>query len=328
MKKSIFIFFISATLFSQQPHQITGQTFFEYSYTNDHYSSQLKNVNSFDIKRILVFYDRNYENNLNFRFGLEGNNSDISPAGTYNIFLKALFFEKKILENKYSVQMGLFPTATNAFDEKIWGNRFLEKVILDKNSFGAPTDIGIAFKGSLVQDLSFNFAVVNGNAIKPENDKNKKILTSFIYKFNDEISTEIYNDFENVGSGKNKSTNKISLGYATKSISFGLTGFQKNFKNLGTVSKDNLVQGFSSFASYTISEDLKAIGRFDFFDKNINDDNEINTDTYMLFGLNYLLDPKVYIAPNIIIKENKIDKNSAVTSNKETYFRLNIGMYF
>ena len=274
MKKIIMIFLLASLLPAQQTSPITGQTFFDFTYNNEHYLSQLKNRNSFDIKRILVFYDKQFEDNLNFRFGLEGNNADFAPSGTYNIFLKALFIEKKICENNYSIQAGLFPTSTNAFDEKIWGNRFLEKVILDRTGLGSPTDIGVSIKGNLVSDLSFNLAIVNGTGIKPENDKNKKILSSFQYKLLKDLTIELYNDFENVANGKNKMTNKVTAGFTNSNSNIGLTLFQKKYSKLATNMADSVSSGFSIFGSYNIFENVKAIGRYDSFDK-----NDLNTIT-------------------------------------------------
>lgn len=329
MKKILLILVINLFQFlsAQQSNPISGQTFFDFTYIADHYSSLQKSKNSFETKRILVFYDKKFENSVNFRFGIEGNNSDFTPSGTYSMFLKALFVEKTF-ENNSSLQMGLFPVSTNAFDEKFWGNRFLDKVVIDRLGLGAPTDFGISYKGNLISDLNFNLAVVNGTGIKAENDKNKKILLALQYKFSDNISMELYNDYENVANDKSRMTNKITIGYSSKIFSTGFSGFQKNFKHLGYGVTDSLANGISLFSWYEIFENVRTISRFDYYNKNSNNSVLPNTETYVLFGLDYLPDPKIHISPNIIFKQNDIGKDSNKKSFKETYFRLNVGIYF
>jgi hypothetical protein len=66
--------------------------------------------------------------------------------------------------------------------------------------------------------------------------------------------------------------------------------------------KDKNGLGFTFFATYNFSKQLALVGRYDYYDPNIDSDIKGDSRNYFIFSLNYKPDEKVIISPNVLIE--------------------------
>lgn len=335
MKRNVLatIFIIASLSFAQAQEivnkgRISGYMFGDYFYNlaRDTGIASLSNVangggkdlNGFGFRRIYFTYDYTISEKFSMRFRIayepNANTSDNKMA----FFLKDGYLKWKDIWKGSDVIIGVQPTPTWEVSEGIWENRFLERTIMDIRGFATSRDFGISLQGKFDEQgvLKYWLMIGNNSNSSVELDKYKRYYAHIQYTPITQFTATLYADLKarpnivDSASATTVANNElmyaIFLGYKEKdAYSFGLEGFLNTRQN-GMVSNGKLQSkntlGFTLFASYNFSKALAVVGRYDYYDPNIDSDTKGDIRNWFLFSLNYKPDDKVTISPNVIIE--------------------------
>ena len=312
--------------------KISGYMFGDYFYNaaRDTGLSSLSNVvnggkkdlNGIQFRRIYFTYDYNISENFSSRFRLEADQSAHTSDGKVGVFVKDAYLKWKNIFKGSDFIFGFQPTPAFQVSEDIWGNRFLEKTILDLRGAVSSRDLAVSLKGKIDNEGMFKYWVMigDGSGNRPETDKYKRFyghlqftpvkqFTATLYadlkarpKIDDPASTS--NPPETIAN--NDLTYSLFLSYAEKDIyAIGVEGFLTQRQN-GLISKglikDRSGLGLSIFGSYNFSQEVAIVGRFDRYDPNIDSNFKGDSRNWFIFSLNYKPVDKVTISPNVIVE--------------------------
>ncbi|PJA97601.1 MAG: hypothetical protein CO129_00395 [Ignavibacteriales bacterium CG_4_9_14_3_um_filter_34_10] len=338
MKKLHFIaiiLFFSSFLSAQEVinrGRFSGYIFGDYYYNaaRDNKITSLSNVanggakdlNGFQLRRIYFTYDYNISERFATRFRLEADQAANTSNNKIGVFVKDAYLQWKNIFKGSDLIFGLHPTPAFEVSEGIWGNRFLEKTIMDLRGIVSSRDLAVSLKGRVDAVGIFKYWVMigNGSGNSPETDKYKRFYAHFQYTPIKQFTATLYADLKAHPSIKdpasttnppetianNDLTYALFLGYKEKdAYTFGLETFLTSRQNgiiIETNTEDKTGIGISTFASYNFSKEIAVVGRYDYYDP--NSDSEVKSDSrnYFIFGLNFKPDEKVTISPNVIIE--------------------------
>lgn len=339
MKKlffSIIVFFVSINfLLSQEvvnKGRFSGYMFGDYFYNvgRDTSISSLSNVanggtkdfNGFQLRRIYFTYDYNISEKFSTRLRLSHEPKTYGSDDKLVLFVKDAYLLWKDIWRGSDFIFGIQPTPTWEVSEAIWGNRFLEKTLLDLRGIASSRDLGISIKGIIDEQGIFKYWLMIGNnsGNTAETDKYKRFYAHIQYTPIKQFTATLYADLKarpNIDDPKSTSVPKATvanndltyalfLGYKEKNAySFGFEGFlnvrQNGMVSSGTL-KDKSGLGFTFFGSYNFSQVLELVGRYDFFDPNTDSNVKGDSRNWFIFSLNYKPNDKVTISPNVIIE--------------------------
>lgn len=339
MKKVLFIIILLFTslnfLYAQEvtnKGRISGYMFGDYFYNaaRDEAISSLPNVanggqkdlNGFQLRRIYFTYDYDISESFLTRFRLEADQAANTSNGKIGVFVKDAYLQWKNIFKGSDLIFGISPTPAFEVSEGIWGNRFLEKTIMDLRGIVSSRDLAIALKGKLDGDGMFKYWLMigDGTGNKPETDKYKRFYAHIQYSPFKQFTATLYADLKarpNINDpastsnppatiANNDLTYALFLGYKEKdAYTFGVEGFlnqrQNGMLSNGTL-KDRKGMGVSAFASYNFSKQVAAVGRYDYYDPNTDSDAKGDSRNWFIFSLNYKPDEKVTISPNVVIE--------------------------
>jgi hypothetical protein len=216
-----------------------------------------------------------------------------------------VYIEWKNLVPLSNIYFGISSTPSIALAEKIWGYRSLEKVILDRNGLVTIDDMGVGIKGRLVSDgsVGYAFMVGNGEGVKLENDKLKKIYGEFYFAPMKSSVVELYADYENSPDAQSQLTGKALLGYQVPSVSAGVEGFYRTVHNGAfnsvPLADSNLVGG-SAYISFQIAENIRGVLRGDYYDANVSETTVGVREIFSVVGVDYSPVQDVHLIPNAL----------------------------
>ena len=136
---------VVALLFSEQSDadQLTtkGYMFGDYYYVA---SGADKKQNGFQFRRIYLTFDKKLRHKFTGRFRLEASDAGFGSGKKMTPVVKDAYL--KYQKDGRSLVVGLSPTPTWSFTEKVWGYRSVEKTIIDLNKMGSSRDLGVLFE--------------------------------------------------------------------------------------------------------------------------------------------------------------------------------------
>ena len=338
MKKILFtaiVLFSINLLYSQEvtnKGRFSGYMFGDYFYNiaRDTGISSLSNVanggkkdfNGFQFRRIYFTYDYDISESFTTRFRLEADQAANTSNGKIGVFVKDAYLKWNNVFKGSDLIFGISPTPAFEVSEGIWGNRFLEKTIMDLRGIVSSRDLALALKGKIDYEGIFKYWVMigNGSGNSPETDKYKRYYAHIQYSPIKQFTATLYADLKarpNINDpnststppatvANNDLTYALFLGYKEKgAYTIGFEGFLNTRQN-GMVKngalKDKTGMGLSVFVSYNLTKELAAVGRFDYFDPNTDSDVKGDSRNWFIFSLNYKPNEKVTISPNVIIE--------------------------
>lgn len=271
-----------------------------------------KDSSGFQIRRLQLFYDYIFSDEFSTRFQLEGNEQSLDPKGRLSLYMKTAYLEWKNLVPMSSLYIGLVPTPTWINVEGQWGYRSIEKTITDFRGLGNLTDMGVHLRGTLFSEGSVGYSLMigNGNAQKPENNNYKKYYAMLNGKLIQNLSLEVYMDYEPSAQDKDRTTWKAFLSYQEPSFMIGAEILEQVQKKQDTLFADYAPFGISVFSWHYLSEHWKVFGRIDYYDPNRFSSNTGFYEHFISFGLDYMPINNIYFMPNIWIN-TFTDKSSA-----------------
>lgn len=323
---------ISGYMFGDYFYNVSRDT--EISLLSNVANGGKKDLNGVQLRRIYFTYDYDISESFATRFRLEADQVSNTNDGKIGVFVKDAYLQWKNIFKGSDFIFGIQPTPAFEVSEAFWGNRFLEKTILDLRGIVSSRDLAVTLRGKIDSEglLKYWLMIGNGSGNKPETDKYKRFYAHLQFSPIRQLSATLYVDLKsrpNIDDpasttnppatvANNDLTYALFFGYKEKdAYTFGVEGFLNPRQN-GMISngilKDRTGMGLSVFGSYYFSKEISAVGRFDYYDPNTDSESEGDSRNLFIFGVNYKLDDKVIISPNFIIEtyesipnENSID---------------------
>ena len=212
----------------------------------------------------------------------------------------AAYLKKAQIDYKTSygnVSMGLIGMNTHSVQEKNWGNRFIEKSVMDKNKYSTSADLGIGFSRLLREYLTISLQIVNGEGYqKPQGDKYHKIT------FNATYGEQKLNKNDGYNAGLVYSNESTDSDPTNMISAFG--GFSGMGLRLGA-EYDLLTKGdaesniISVSANYDLKDDMDVFVRYDIYDPDTKAKND--GDNYLIAGIILNCGSGLSVAPNVRI---------------------------
>jgi len=336
---SVLVFLLNTTcLFGQTTEQpsgkLSGVFFIDYYYNmmRDTAIGSMPNtilkgaedVHGFQVRRIYLTYDYRFNSKFSSKFRLESDEANFTSNLTGNkpnkfgMFVKDAYVKWNYF-GKHDVYFGIQGTPGFEISERIWGNRYIEKTIMDVRGICPSRDLGVSFRGNIDSAGVFKywFMFANGNAGLPETDKYKRyygnleitpIKNFTITLFADYQSKKPFaNDF--ISSEKlnnNILTGALFLGYRKKDkFSCGIETFYRKTENAYKLT-DKYVDadgfGYSLFTTYHISQKINAFARFDKLEPNIHKLSDGDMRDLYIVGVAYKPSVNFTLSPNVFVE--------------------------
>jgi len=359
MKKSfLLLVFITSTFFANTffaQGKLSGLMFGDYYYnaSRDGAINSIKNVatkgaqdfQAFQIRRIYLTYDNKISNDFKARVRFEMSNNVLADNGKFSANVKDAYLQWKAFGNQTLV-VGLQGTPSFSVSEKYWGYRSLEKTIMDLRKIESSRDLGIGMKGKLDKKGVFSYSVLigNGSSNKPETNKYKRYYLHVKISPTKNLAITLNGDFSPKGDINNPFSSSLNnnvsngtftssffIGYkAGKKYTLGIETFiqsEDNGFNDGTSLQNKNSFGVSVFGNLKLKNNLRLVGRYDYFDPNTNRLSNGDSRNYIIAGLDFQVHKQVSIMPNVqietyetLLSGKSID--SSVTGRITIYYKF------
>jgi len=273
-----------------------------------------RDFNGFQFRRINLTYDADISPEFTSRFRLEGTTG--AP------FIKDAYLKWRNIIPGSDLVFGLQQTPAFEISEGMWGYRSVEKTILDLRGYVTPRDLGISLRGALDDNGIYSYWLMIGNnsSVGSETDKYKRVYAHIEVKPTEKIEMTLYGDYRMKSDindprsttvpaktlSNNSITTALFIGYKEKNhFAVGVEGFYNILEN-GMITTaptirvaDKNAIGISLFGSYVLSEQFTVIGRYDYFDPDVDSKATGDSRNYVITGVDYKVNGKVSIIPNI-----------------------------
>lgn len=343
--------------------KLWGYAFGDYAYKlhadaakrgNVQYSRLPKNYNSFNFRRIYLGYDYQLTPNISSQLLLahesssEANSSgtDVLTDNNRAIYIKAMNIRFENVIPRATIVAGQQSTPTFAtLSEQVWGYRSIEKTIADMRGVSSSTDLGIGIFGKIGENenMGYDIMVGNNNGAKPENNKFKKIYTSFyVYFFDKKLVLQgNYEHDRTVADPLQKDINnfKAFAGYKTATTTVGIEAFAElktnniyYFKNVSPAADSVYTDVSPSGISFYITRKLKnkklnLFARLDLYnpDTKYNSNHKYGSgynmtkETFATLGLDFIPYKNVHIMPNLWYNQYRSKTTGASGVSKHDY---------
>lgn len=220
---------------------------------------------SFEITRAYLGYEYHFSKQWYAKTVLDVGDPKISADGIklssgfqMTAFLKNAYMEYE--NGNFTASFGLISTTQFKVSEKIWGLRYLEKSFQDAYKFNASADLGFNLDYQFADFISADFSVINGEGYKNlQSDKFLRPGMGITINPVKSITARIFGDYM----GKNDTIQKslaTFLAYTGKSL---VLGAEYNYQKNNAMKAGHDIYGTSFFATYSPSNKVKLIARFD-----------------------------------------------------------------
>jgi hypothetical protein len=287
----------------------------------------IKDLNGFQFRRIYFTYDYKISDKFSTRFRLESQ-TVVGVANTlFAVYIKDAYLKWKDIFVGSNLILGIQPPPTFTVSESFWKYRSLEKTIMDLRRIASARDFGIALMGNLISNGKVNYCLMYGNGAVFENeaDKFKRVYAHLDFIPSENLRVTVYGDYrfnpeKNYSSYQQSFNNdalvtSVFLGYQEISfLSLGLETFlQMNNNdvsntNINAVEDRNAI-GISLFGSYSFSDNLAGVLRYDYFDPNMSGDFNGDSRNFFSAGLDFKVHEMVSIIPNIELETYETPSN-------------------
>ena len=307
MKNIISIISLVSILFSQSFSQsltkVSGLVYYDYYYNLKNKDITKQDQQGFQFRRVFLTLDFDVTNKFSVRFRLEPEYQGMNNNNKQFLFLKEMFFQYKF--DSFQLFAGLMPTPNFEVEERYWGYRSVERTQSDLRGWITIRDLGVSLKGKLNENVNYAVMFGNNSFHGTETDKYKKLYFHFFSLLTNNIGASFDFNFANGPQNKNVLYSKVGLYRSTNNYSGGVTyvyGLRQKF----LPNDENLQEyGVSVFGNYKLSDDWKALLRFDVYEPNTKASSDRE---FTLFGgIDYKLEKNLNIIPNVIFNdyENK-----------------------
>lgn len=300
-----------------------------------------KDLNGFQFRRIYFTYDYKISDKFSTRLRLESQTQVGVDNTIFLTFIKDAYLQWKDIFDGSSLIFGIQPPPTYTISESYWGYRSLEKTIMDLRRVASSRDFGVSLKGKLISSGKVNYWIMygNGSSFETEGDKYKRAYAHLDFLPTDKFRVTVYGDYRfkpeksysGIGYNNDALLTSLFVGYQEESnFSLGLETFLQMNSN-DVVNNSNIANrnalGISAFGSFSFTETLAGVLRYDYFDNNISADFKGDSRNFFLAGLDIKLHEKVSVIPNIEFETyetpaNGINIDPSLTARITLYYQF------
>ncbi|WP_293458359.1 hypothetical protein [Phenylobacterium sp.] len=269
----------------------------------------------FDIKRFYVGVDHRFDDTFSANVTTDVQYND--AEGLTQVYIKKAYLQAKVAD-ALTVRLGSADLPWVPFAEDVYGYRFVENTVADRDKFGTSADWGVHAFGKLGM-VDYAVSAINGAGYKSPT-RSKSV------DFEGRLSTTVDHFTFGVGGytgklGKDKQgvvtyhrAERLDAiaAYRTDRFRVGAEYFAaRNWNNVTTVAGDKS-DGYSLFGSFNITPQVAAFGRYDRV-RTARDTVPGRKDSYFNLGLNY--EPAKIVDLALVYKRDKVDNGLISTSN-------------
>ena len=283
---------------------------------------------NFDIKRFYIGIDHKfndvYSANVTTDFTY-----DSGPAGATQLYLKKAYLQAK-LSDAFTVRLGSADLPWVPFVEDLYGNRYVENVMIDRDKFGTSADWGVHALGKFPAGpamISYQVSAVDGAGYKKPGigtaNRSKGIdvegrLAATVSDFTVAVggyTGKLGKDVQGTPTYNNATRFDALAAYSNKRFKLGVEYFRANDWNDVTQANPlltNSSEGYSAFGSIKIASNVGVFGRYDWV-KPKDDTSPTLRDNYYNVGISY--SPVKIVDFALVYKHDKVENGSIATSN-------------
>ncbi|MDA0986426.1 MAG: hypothetical protein O3A55_02295 [Bacteroidetes bacterium] len=341
-KLSVILLISFVEIFSQtqSTSNFRGVIFGDYFYkqkgptisSTTQYADEPSDYNAFEIRRFNLIYQNDISEEYTLNFLIEANDGTLDSKTRLGFYLKNAFLEWKNYLPNHNIAIGLVPTPTWVwgYSEKAWGYRSIEKSSPDLRGFGSPTDFGISLRGKLSEQMNVNYVFTygNGSGFTSEKNRQKKVYGAINFSPIQNLTAEVYADFEENSPKLSSYLIKGLLVYQTEQFSTGMD-YALQTKNVTTLAKV-IPASLSVYGKYKIpsEKNLTLVGRFDYFDLDTKVKNIGYSENLIILGLDYAPNKNIHFIPNLWVLMNKAKDPNSSEKNSNLIVRVTFQFNF
>lgn len=284
---------------------------------------------NFDVKRFYLSVDHKFNDVFSADFTTDFT-YDSGPAGATQLYIKKAYIQAK-LSDALIFRAGSADLPWVPFVEDVYGYRYVENVLIDKEKFGTSADWGVHALGKIpMGPVTFNYALaaVNGNGYK------KPGFIAGVNRSNDmdfegRVSANVGDFVAAVGGYEGKLGKAVQgtptfntaqrfdalLAYQGKRFRIG--GEYMYAKDWNDVTQANPLlvntsEGWSGWGSFKVTDKLGVFGRYDRI-KPKRDTATTLTGDYFNVGISY--EPVKIVDFALVYKQDKVNNGTITDSN-------------
>lgn len=263
--------------------------------------NQGNNPSAFEIRRAYFGYSMDISENFSAKILLNiGSPDDVSQ---YSLLRRFAYFKNAYLRyknKKITVDFGIITLYQFKVQEKIWGHRYIYKMVAQEHNLGSSADLGASVKYCLNDYIEADFTLMNGEGYsKLQADNSYKGglgISVFPYKG---LILRVYVDMINKQLSQTTIMNFIAYTIKDK-LTFGV---EYDLKYNYLFYENHNRRAFSTYISYNINSHFQIFGRYDIVSSNILSDEDVPWDIAMdgsaiIAGVQYRPIPNIRIALN------------------------------
>lgn len=280
-----------------------------------------KDVNGFQFRRIYFTYDYDFSEKFTTRFRLEADQTALSGTKILPV-VKDAYLKWNHAIGSSDFIFGIQPTTAFDISEGAWGYRSLEKTIIDLRGAIPSRDFGVALKGKIDDDGTWNYwaMIANSDGNSPNSSKQHRFSLNLLTKPAKSIQIYVNGDYKtqaNINDPASTTTPKATVsnnvltlsgfaGYKDAGLSLGLEAFNQSTQNgyldaLTTPASLTSLSalGVTVFGTFELQPDLALIARYDYYDPNTNSNAKGDARNYIIAGASWMPEKNVSIIPNL-----------------------------
>jgi hypothetical protein len=252
------------------------------------------------------------------RYGTNGTSNDVL------VYVKKAYLQATLAPEFY-VRVGSADLPWVPFVEGIYGYRFVENVMIDRDKFGTSADYGVHVGGTFADGLvSYAVSAVNGLGYKTLARKSDTVdlegrisvnpikpITLAVGGYTGKLGKSAAN-LPDAATPHTAERVDALAAYTDKRIRTGVEYFWAKNWNTITSSTSDKSDGWSAFASYAFMPEFSVFGRYDHV-KPSHDLNPALKDDYFNAGVDYKPLPPLDFA--LVYKHDKVKNGTLSTSN-------------
>ncbi|MBN2522566.1 MAG: hypothetical protein JXB24_04795 [Bacteroidales bacterium] len=257
-----------------------GKVFWNYNYN---VTKDAEQRNSFALQRAYLGYQYNFSEKISTKITLDGSGS--SEASDFTVFLKTAQLDWNATE-PVKLSFGLMGLKQFDTQEKLWGYRYIFKSLQDEYKFGSSADLGVNAEVSIIQNLTANLFILNGEGYKHIQDDMGRIKAggNLIYT---PVKGLILKGYYDIYDGKvevNDSVSKDTCSIHTLSFFAGYKaakfriGAEYNILLNGTKyakqAADHDITGIAIYGTYVINKKFEVFGQWMLYKSNKSEDSD------------------------------------------------------
>lgn len=282
-----------------------------------------KSGTGFDVKRFYLGVDHQFDDIFSVNVTTDFNY--VSGDNETQVYIKKAFLQAKF-SDALVIRAGSTDLPWVPYVEGIYGYRYVENVLVDRDHLGTSADYGVHVMGKLANGMiSYQGSVINGAGYK-------KLTRSNTVDFEGRISAEpimglhlavggysgkLGKEFENSPAMHTATRLDALVAYKTMQFTIGAEYVNaKNWTQVTSVDEDKS-EGYSVFGSFNFDPKAAVFARYDFTKPSKYLNNSLKDD-YFNVGVSY--DPVKGVSLALVYKYDK--KHDSVTSTKTDEFGI------